>query len=297
MDEWLRRTAAAQHGLLTRPQALERLTPKQLERWVATGRLELLWPRVYRVGGAPESWEQRLHACCLAAGVGVAVSHRSAARLLGLSGVPAVRLEVTADRSRAVRLSGVVAHRSTVLDERFVTEVDGIPVTTAERTVVDLSSVLGEHTLARVLDDAVRRGMVTYTSVQQCLEEMRRRGRRRTTVVDRVLEPRLGHDPGESDLEGRISRWLAEAGLPRPVAQVWVVAGARRFRIDLAYPDRRVGFEVDGWAFHSGRDSFEKDRDRGNELALAGWRIYRFTARSARATVVRVARAALDTAA
>ena len=294
MDEWLRKTAERQHGLLCRSQLLERLGEKQLEWWLADRRLQPTWPGVYRVAGAPVSWEQRLHACCLSAGPAVYASHRSAGRLWGLSGVPAVRLEVVAPRARAVRLAGVVAHRSNLLDGRFVSDVEGIPVTTAERAIIDLSAVLGEHTLGRVLDDAARRRIVSYDSVHRCLEQMRRRGRRRTTVVDRLLEPRLGVAAGESDLETRIGRWLAQAGLPQPVPQFWVVAGGRRFRLDLAYPDRLVGFELDGWESHGSRDAFDADRARGNELALDGWRIYRFTARTNRSTVVRVARAALD---
>ena len=268
MDEWLRKTAEGQHGLLSRGQARQRLRQNELDWWVASRRLLPVRPGVYRVAGVPVSWEQRLHACCLSAGAGVYASHRSGGRLWDLSSVPSVRLEVVAPRTRKVRLAGVVAHRSNLLDHRFVTEHRGIPVTTAERTIVDLSAVLGEH--------------------------MRRRGRRRITVMDRVLEAGLGVDPGESELEARVGRWLVEGGLPRPVPQLWVVAQGRRFRLDLAYPDRRVGFELDGWESHGSRHAFDADRERGNELALEGWCVYRFTARTPRTTVVRVAREALS---
>ena len=294
MDEWLRKTAEGQHGLLSRGQARQRLRQNELDWWVASRRLLPVRPGVYRVAGVPVSWEQRLHACCLSAGAGVYASHRSGGRLWDLSSVPSVRLEVVAPRTRKVRLAGVVAHRSNLLDLRFVTEHRGIPVTTAERTIVDLSAVLGEHTLRRVLDDAVRRRIVSYASVEGCVEHMRRRGRRRITVMDRVLEAGLGVDPGESELEARVGRWLVEGGLPRPVPQLWVVAQGRRFRLDLAYPDRRVGFELDGWEAHGGRHAFDADRERGNELALEGWCVYRFTARTPRTTVVRVARDALS---
>ncbi len=112
-------------------------------------------------------------------------------------------------------------------------------------------------------------------------------------MIDRLLELRLGVAPGESELETRIGRWLVHAGLPPPVPQLWVVAGGRRFRLDLAYPERLIGFELDGWEAHGSRNAFDADRDRGNELALQGWRIYRFTGRTKQATVVRVAQAAL----
>ena len=294
MNEWLRTTAARQHGLLEHSQLRRHLSAKQLERWLDSRRLEPLWPGVYRVAGVPESWEQRLHGACLAGGTGVVASHRSAARLWGLPGVPALRLEVTARADRAVRLAGVVAHRSNLLDDRFVTEIEGIPATTAERCVVDLAAVLGERTLGEAIDAGVRRRLFTYASVQACLDQMRRRGRRRTTAVERILDDNLGTDPGESELEARVARWLVGAGLPPPIHQRWVVAGGKRFRLDLAYPDRRVGFELDGWEAHGSRRAFDRDRDRGNELALQGWQIYHFTAKTGRIAVVRVARAALD---
>lgn len=55
-----------------------------------------------------------------------------------------------------------------------------------------------------------------------------------------------------------------------------------------------MGFEVDGWGFHASRDAFDGDRQRGNELVLEGWRIYHFMSKTTRASVVRVARSALE---
>ena len=52
--------------------------------------------------------------------------------------------------------------------------------------------------------------------------------------------------------------------------------GSRAF-IDLAYPDQMVAIELDGWEHHSTRSAFDRDRARANDLALAGWRLYRFT--------------------
>lgn len=35
--------------------------------------------------------------------------------------------------------------------------------------------------------------------------------------------------------------------------------------------------ETDGFAFHADRQSYRKDRRRGNALVLAGWRVLRFS--------------------
>ena len=47
--------------------------------------------------------------------------------------------------------------------------------------------------------------------------------------------------------------------------------------IDLANVDLQIAIEVDGRSFHSDRRSFERDRVRQNQIALAGWTILRFT--------------------
>ncbi len=68
--------------------------------------------------------------------------------------------------------------------------------------------------------------------------------------------------------------------------------GDHRYRIDLAYPDLRIAIELDGWAVHGTRGAFDHDRARGNELALAGWTLLRFTSSSTWIEVVRTVEAA-----
>lgn len=40
---------------------------------------------------------------------------------------------------------------------------------------------------------------------------------------------------------------------------------------------RRLVIEVDGYAYHSGDDRFQRDRTKQNALLAAGWRVLRFT--------------------
>ncbi|HEX2192882.1 MAG TPA: DUF559 domain-containing protein [Acidimicrobiales bacterium] len=238
----------------------------------------------------PESWEQQLLAVCLA-GNAVA-SHRAAARLWGLDGVAALRLEVTTPLGRPVRLPGVRAHRSNRLNSEFLTVNRGIPVTTPARTVVDLSAVTTEATLEKAVDGALRDRLVTVAELRACFDALAGRGRRRVAHFRPILDAREpGYSPGDSELERRVRQWLTAAGLPRPVPQFAVLVGDRKYRIDLAYPEQRVAIELDGWAAHGTRRAFDLDRERGNDLELAGWTLLRFTSSSTRADVVRTVRA------
>jgi very-short-patch-repair endonuclease len=145
-----------------------------------------------------------------------------------------------------------------------------------------------------VLDDALRRRLIRLDRLRSCLGRLAKAPGRRTAVVQDLLAARLpGYDPGDSDLETTVLRLLVASGLPAPVQQHRVRIAGRTFRIDLAYPDRRVAIELDGWEFHKTRTAFDSDRSRANLLVAAGWTLVRFTSRSAETEIVACVTAAL----
>ncbi|MEO6121965.1 MAG: hypothetical protein ABIW46_02625, partial [Acidimicrobiales bacterium] len=270
--------------LLTWSQLRSALGDKRARTWVLSGRVVPLRRGVYRTMGAATSWEQSLHAVTLA--TGAVASHRAAGRLWGLP-VPCERIEVTVPLGRQTRLAGVTYHRSNLLLPMFVTERDAIAVTTPARTVADLTAVLGEPTCAKALDAADRLGMASYLNVDGCYRRMRRRGRRKMTVLERLLMIRLdGVESGDSDWELRLARWLTDVGLGRPAQQHWVVAGGERFCLDLAYPEQRIAVEFDGWSNHRQRGRYDSDRRRCRLLTLAGWTVLAYTSTCRQAEVV-----------
>ena len=50
-----------------------------------------------------------------------------------------------------------------------------------------------------------------------------------------------------------------------------------RWEVDAYWPRHRLVVEVDGYAFHSHRRAFERDRAKDRELVLAGLRVLRVT--------------------
>lgn len=287
--------ATSQYGLVAREQLLAQLSVDQIEARIGARHLIPVRPAVYRLVGAPTSWEQRLLAVCLSSGaVG---SHRSAARVWGIAGIPGIRLEVSVPVGRRVRLDGVRAHRSTLLRSDFVTVERGIPVTTVARTLVDLSAVTSDERVRLAVDDALRHDLVSLAELTRCFESLAGRGRRRVARFRQVLEARQpGYDPGDSELEARVARWLVAGGLPAPVAQHPVRGHDHRYRLDLAYPDLQIAIELDGWSAHGTRSAFDHDRARGNDLELAGWTLLRFTSASTRDGVVGTVRSAREAA-
>ena len=49
-----------------------------------------------------------------------------------------------------------------------------------------------------------------------------------------------------------------------------------------AWPEYRLGVELDSRTHHSGAQSFEADRAKDRALAVAGWRVIRLTWRQLR---------------
>lgn len=245
-----------------------------VDRRVRTGEVIAVDYGVYRSVLTPVSWHQRLLAACLA-GPAVA-SHRSAATLWNLPMDGPRLLEVTAQRHRRRTVGDVTWHESYLLDDHSVTEIDGVPVTKAARTVIDLAVVLDADALQRAVDDVLRRRLATVDSITGLLERL---GLRRVgaPAIQAVLAARSARVP-ESDLETRFEQLIRAHDLPPAVAQFEVIApGGRRMRIDYAYPGSMVGIEVLGARFHATPERWADDVERLALLASMGWHMLSFT--------------------
>ncbi len=97
----------------------------------------------------------------------------------------------------------------------------------------------------------------------------------------RRLLPRLAlAEPAtESPMETRLRLLLIDGGLPRPGAQFVVrdFHGDFVARLDLAYPNARLGIEYDGGG-HREPAAWRDDLRRQNRLRAAGWTLLRYTA-------------------
>jgi len=228
------------------------------------------------VAAVPESPEGVLLAACLGAGREAVASHRSAAAALRLRGVGWGQAEITIAAGRRPRLNGVLVHRSPFV-AADVGRSGPIPITRPARTLLDLAAV--EPALVEgALDDALVRGLTTLGSVDRMLGRYAGRGRAGTALLTELLAKRsAGQAPTESPLEDRLVRLFRRHGLPEPVRQHEVaLPDGKVVRIDLAYPDVKLGIEADGRVWHSGRADFTRDRQRANGLAGIGWSLLRY---------------------
>ena len=204
-------------------------------------------------------------AATLAAG-GV-LSHRSAAahrRLLVYDGP----IEVTVPGKRKAR-AGFVVHRSVLPpDERTV--LDGIPVTTTPRTLLDLAAVVSGRRLKRAVNEAEVLRLTDALSVPDLLH--RYPGRRGTAALC-AIEVRGGGEVTRSELERRFLTLIEQFGLPRPSMN----ATRGGYEVDAIYATARLIVEIDGRDVHTTKQTFDEDRERDRTLAVQGWRVIRLT--------------------
>jgi very-short-patch-repair endonuclease len=290
----LSQIAAAQHGLVTVDQAVGAgLTAGQIRWLTRSAEWVPLRPRVYGLVGSPPTRMQMIMATSLGLQPEAWLSHGAAGELWGLVGVSSAEIEVVTRLERRVGLEGVRGHRSASLFTADFTSGLHMPVTTPERTLVDLSGRLTRAALARALDDGRRRRIARLDRLHRCVDRLAGSPGRRPAVIHALLAERLpGYDPGDSDLETRVLRLIVKNRLPVPAQQHRVRLGGRTIRIDLAYPDRRLAIELDGWEFHRTGTAFDTDRERANLLVAAGWSLVRFTSRSTDPHIVDCLRAA-----
>lgn len=269
--------ASRQFGLFTRAQAIDLgYTPNMISKRLASG----LWVRVdhnvYRFASTPPSWNQRVLAACLA-GPAVA-SHRAAGCIWSFPGMTDDLVEVTALRHRRRRASEVVWHESFHLEERDVTELEGIPVTRPVRTFLDLAVVLTDNHLEEVLNEGIRRNLLSAPAIWRRLEQLGplRPGALRAR---RTLEQHIPtRHPSGTPLETRYLQLVRKAGLPTGIPQFEVRRpDGRRAYIDFAYPELGLAVELDGDASHFGARRSRDDQTRENDIVAAkGWRFLRF---------------------
>jgi len=264
--------AEAQHGVITRWQALEQgMSRHAIAILVTAGTWEPLYRAVFRLAGSQRTMEQTLTAACLAAGPGAVASHRSAAYLHGFPGLPRW-VEVTVPLPGQRRVEGLLVHRSR-MEPADHAVVKGIPVTTVARTLIDVAGCVGEERLARVVDHALVNRLVRRSELAERAERLGRAGRKGAGVLGALLEARPeSQRPMGFEFEGKLLRALTAARLPKPVPQFRVVLpnGGERF-LDFAYPEVRLAIEADSYIWHASREAWEKDRERNNDLVALGW--------------------------
>lgn len=265
-DRALARFAGGQHGVVSIRQLEQRLafSHQAVERAVAAGRLHRIYRGVYAVGHTELSSLGECLAAVLAVGPGALLSYYSAGWLWGLRRGSPLPFEVTSFVPRHHPApKGLVRHRARNLIDEDRAIIDGIPVTSVARTLLDLAWKLRPPQLRRVLQRAEELRLLELDATHAVLERNQGHpGAKRLRGALAIYEPPIY---ARSDFERRFVEYLVESGVPRP-ATGWNELG---YELDVYWPERRFGVELDAYETHGTRDAFERDHERDLDFAIA----------------------------
>ena len=286
-DQVIRSLAARQHGVVSRAQLVGAgVSPRIIEHRLSKGYLEPLHRGVYRAGPAPARREREM-AAVLACGPEAVLSHASAGvewKLLPRVS-PSDPVEVSTRVAYRQPGPGIRLHRVSTLTPNETTILDGVPITTPARTILDLASFLKPQALEGALARAERRSLVDRDGISHLLAG--RRWLRGAPALRAILARGSAPAFTRSEAEDRFLQLIRRAHLPAPETN-WIVEG---YEVDFVWRSGRLVAEVDGFEFHSSRAAFEGDRERDAALMAAGFRVLRVTWRQlARAPEMVVAR-------
>lgn len=166
-----------------------------------------------------------------------------------------------------------LACRVGILPAADVVMVHGVPVTSPARTALDLARYAPQYVGLAALDAFAHAGSVSRPELLARVRELRgARNIARARQLIEICEPST-ESAGESWLRLR----LFQAGLPRPVPQISVRGrdGREVYRLDLGFPEERVGIEYDGETHHfMTAEQQRADLDRRDDLQRRfGWRV------------------------
>ncbi len=269
--------AVDQHGLV-RTDQVPPADGHRLRHLARRGVLERMGKGVYRVNGAPDTWEQRLQAGLWALGPTAVVSHAAAAQLHGFDRFDADSVEFTVDRTcRGRAPAGIESTVHTTTDRRTgdTVRVAELPTTSALRTILDLArGGVATVDLEAAIDSAVRLRLTTLDRIIERLSEVTGGARWGVSQLDALLATSGGH----TLLERRFLGLVRRAGLPSPTPQVVHRSSGRHVaRADFLFEQHGVVVEVSGGRGHSSPSERAKDARRRNELQQMGRLVLEFT--------------------
>lgn len=239
-----------------------------------TSRFRRIFRGVYVSSTAPERPIVRTQAALAIHPPNAYASHTSAARVyeLPVPVDPDEHISVEHAGERRPR-RGIVSHVAP--PGARVRTRGGVRVSPPLQMFVELASMLALVDLVVVGDAMVRVLGVSAEDLRRHCDEAAAPGAR----AARRAAVYVRHDV-ESPMETRLRMLLVLAGLPEPDVQhvVAVAGGGPRYRLDLAYPDARVGVEYDGRQHAEDTRQWNHDLRRREALDDAGWKLLVVTA-------------------
>lgn len=224
-----------------------------------------LFPNVYAPACAPPSLRARTAGAWLWSGRNGVITGRAAAAWHRAQWVDR-RIPVEMIHTAGRPPPGIIA-RNERIDGDEVALVDGLLVTTPERTALDLARHLPRDEAVMHLDALARATAVNAADVMVLAQ--RYPGARGIRAANKAL--RLMDGGAESPQETQLRLVLRDEWLDVPSTQIRVADRGFEAFIDMGYDEARIGLDYDGQHHSEDRATYVKDIGRVESIERLGW--------------------------
>ena len=178
-------TAESQAGYFTARQAKGHgFSWERLSDNVKRGRFLRIFRGIYRLAHFPSSAHEDLFVAWLRTGPHSTISHESALTIYNLSDVLPGEIHVIVSRGASRRRPGLHLHTNHLKPEE-ITSRQGLPVTTASRTIVDVAnSGLAKEQVIQAIQEALQRGLTTQ---EELVSQAEYQGGRAKKIIHETL--------------------------------------------------------------------------------------------------------------
>ncbi|EUA10494.1 hypothetical protein I546_3578 [Mycobacterium kansasii 732] len=241
------------------------MTRQQLDVQVKNGGLVRVWYGVY--SARTPDLLGRLAALDVFMGQRAVACLGTAATLYGFDTENTTAIHVLDPGVRMRPTVGLMVHQRT---GARLQRVSGRPATAPAWTAVEVARQLRRPRALATLDAALRSMRCTRSEIESAVIEQR--GRRGVVAVRELLP--LADPRAESAMESEVRLVIIDHRLPLPELQYPIYGrGGELWRLDFAWPDRRLAAEYESVEWHAGRNEMLRDKSRWAKIQELGWTI------------------------
>lgn len=246
----------------------EALAAGKLNRYQLTTRYDMLHRDVYVSRGTVLKPVDKAVAAWLWSERRAVAAGLSAAALHGSKWMDA-KLPAELNHASRHKTSGIILHSDKLAHDEICV-LDGVRATTPARTAFDLGRRRGQGVAVERVDALLQACDLKLLDVQALIRE--HRGVRGLVHLRRVLD--LADYGAESPQETRLRLLYTEAGMRPTQTQVEVFDHRRQVgRIDMGWPEWKVGVQYDGIQHWTDPKQRTKDIEQNVEYQDLGWRM------------------------
>jgi hypothetical protein len=263
------RVAGRQFGRVTRAQLRALRVPRStIDRWLATGYLIRVLPRVFAVGYVtPDDQRSRLFSLILFAGPNAALSHGTCAHWRGWLRYPVNGTHISTPRRIRTKLPGVAFHCNRELERELV---DGVPCTRVAQTLLDVAATESRKLVHRSLAQLDYDGKLDALAIGDTCGRGRRGSAALLAALDTYM-PQLAHT--KSELEDEYLYVCQRFGIPLPEVNVSLYGEEP----DCYWRDLGLVVELDGGRAHRNPGQRHRDQRKALKLRAHGLTVIRYT--------------------